>query len=514
MLRRALAVPLAALVLACTSAAPTARPTTSPSPLVSPTLPPTAAPTQTQPPSPTPTALPTTSAQPTRVPTLAPTAPRTVTQPPSDGLAVDPITIDRHLDALQAIADANDGVRAAGTPGYEASVDYVVQQLEALGLVVELDPVDFTFFREDESARTLTIGAQSWGPEWVQPMLYSAGGTVSGEVETVAIAGGAPTGASGCDASDWANFEAGNIALVMGGGCYARDKVIEAQNAGALAIISLAVFAAEGTVLQPTLIDPSLIDIPSLLVGSEPAAALLDAASAGTDVILALEVDERPVTVDNVIAEITGTTDEVMMIGGHLDSVIDGPGINDNGSGVAAILALVEQIAAGPTPARTVRFGFWTAEEFGDFGSHSYVGKLSDVERSQIYAYLNLDMVASLNATRYVYMPTGQDTNEVDAQLTSAFLEAFERLDAPGVAVDLGGGSDHFPFQLAGIPIGGLFSGLSPLTPEEASLFGGVAGAPADPCYHLACDSRSNADDDTATLFANATGILLEELIY
>ena len=71
------------------------------------------------------------------------------------------------------------------------------------------------------------------------------------------------------------------------------------------------------------------------------------------------------------------------MLGGHLDSVLGGPGLNDNGSGVATLLALAESVAAGEQPQATVRFGFWGAEEFGDIGSGEYVASLSEAEGAQ-----------------------------------------------------------------------------------------------------------------------------------
>jgi aminopeptidase S len=200
------------------------------------------------------------------------------------------------------------------------------------------------------------------------------------------------------------------------------------------------------------------------------------------------------------------------MLGAHLDSVLDGPGLNDNASGVSTLLALAESLAAGPQPRLTVRFGFWAAEEFGTLGSASYVRGLSGADAQRIRAYLNLDMVGSPNAARFVYQGFGNEPGGVADGITQSLLAAFDALDAPAIPVDLGGGSDHAQFDARGIPTGGVFSGLSPLTEEEASLFGGVAGEPADPCYHLACDVRSNVDVDAAVLLGSAIAAVVEEL--
>jgi Zn-dependent M28 family amino/carboxypeptidase len=177
---------------------------------------------------------------------------------------------------------------------------------------------------------------------------------------------------------------------------------------------------------------------------------------------------------------------------------------------VATLMSLAASLAVQPQAEKTIRFGFWSAEEFGDLGSEAYVGQLSPDERGLITAYLNLDMVGSPNPGRYVYdnatSPPGSDA------ISQSYLDALSYLGAPGVAIDLGPSSDHYHFELAGIPIGGLFSGLSPMTPDDAALFGGVAGAPADPCYHLACDTIDNVDLENAWLFGQATAIVLERL--
>jgi Zn-dependent M28 family amino/carboxypeptidase len=78
----------------------------------------------------------------------------------------------------------------------------------------------------------------------------------------------------------------------------------------------------------------------------------------------------------------------------------------------------------------------------------------------------------------------------------------------------MGGASDHYAFGQAGVPVGGLFSGLSPMEAADAALFGGTALAPMDPCYHLACDTIDNVDLDNAVVLGQALAIVLGELAY
>jgi len=498
--------PAVVLIIALTGACSNATPTTSPATL-SPSPAPTQTPTRLPTIGPVTTTRPPATAQPSPSPTGTPLAatelPTSIPTATAGDITLDEATIDRHLDALQAIAVANNGERFAGSPGYAASVDYVVEQMETLGYDVTRDPFDFTSWRE-AAPTTLTIGDQSWtSPGWVRAQLYSVAGDV-----TAAVA--SPNG-DGCQAAHWAGFPRGSIALVNGGGCRRRDVLLFAQDAGAAALIS-AYSAGENSVLQPTLVSPDGLTIPSVVVGVDPNAALLDAAQSGAEVHLVVAAETTQTTVENVVAELPGSADAIVMLGGHLDSVIGGSGLNDNGSGVATLLAMAESVFAQGQPNATIRFGFWGAEEFGDIGSQAYVAELPQPEKALYRAYLNLDMVGSPNAGHYFYRDGFASPQSVD--LGAQVDAALDALGANGQPTDTGGASDHFAFELAGIPTSGVFSGISPLTPEEAQNFGGTAGESADPCYHLLCDTRDNVDTHTAVLLGTAIADVLEDLAY
>ena len=214
----------------------------------------------------------------------------------------------------------------------------------------------------------------------------------------------------------------------------------------------------------------------------------------------------------NVIAERTGRDPaRVVVIGAHLDSVLVGPGINDNGSGVAVLLALADALAEVPAPEHTIRFAFWDAEEGGPIGSAAHVDALPEAERDRIVAYLNLDMVASPNPVRFVYDETAAAPGS--SALTDAFAAAF---DAEGLAwdpIDLGGDSDHGPFAAAGIPTGGVFAGgIEDVTPDQAARHGATAGVPSDACSHRACDTLENVDAEVAAGMARIVAVVLVQL--
>lgn len=234
-------------------------------------------------------------------------------------------------------------------------------------------------------------------------------------------------------------------------------------------------------------------------------AYVADALAAAGYVVEETSVDADGVPSTNVVAERAGTeTDgEVVMLGAHLDSAAVGPGINDNGSGVAVVLATAEALGTLPAPSRTVRFAFWGAEEGASFGSAAYVAALTQTERERIAAYLNFDMVGSPNPLRLVYAEASAAAGS-DA-LTDVFAAYFASVDLAWEPIDLGGDSDHGPFADAGIPTGGLFSGgIEPVTPQQAATFGAIAGQPADSCSHAACDTLENTSGASLDEMADA----------
>lgn len=206
----------------------------------------------------------------------------------------------------------------------------------------------------------------------------------------------------------------------------------------------------------------------------------------------------------NLIADWPGgDPNQVVMTGAHLDSVTAGPGINDNGSGSAAILETALAVArSGFTPTKHLRFGWWGAEELGLRGSQYYVNNLPSTERTKIKQYLNFDMVGSPNAGYFVY--DGDNSDGVgsgpgpagSAQIEQTIQAYFSSIGVPTRGTDFDGRSDYGPFISVGIPAGGTFTGAEGTkSSAQASLWGGTAGQAFDPCYHRSCDTTSNIND-------------------
>ena len=213
----------------------------------------------------------------------------------------------------------------------------------------------------------------------------------------------------------------------------------------------------------------------------------------------------------NVIAEKAGANrDNVVMAGAHLDSVLAGPGINDNGSGSAAILEVAQQIAKVDTQ-NTLRFAWWGAEESGLVGSTNYVNGLSQAEQDKIALYLNFDMVGSPN---YVFMTQDADQSSFTAPVVvppgstaiEDLLESFYTWKGePYDDAAFDGRSDYQRFIQVGIPAGGLFTGAEVRkTAEQQDIWGGTVGAQFDPCYHAACDTFANNNDHALDVNSDA----------
>ena len=440
--------------------------------------------------------------------------------------ALDPNAILDDLRRLEDIADANEGNRAAGSASEDAAAEYVADELRAAGFSVELQDVTLPWFNQDGPSILAVDGLATPLEDLrdFKAMLLSPSGDVRGPIHSLGFDPAAPPGdrsGLGCDAADFADVPAGAIVLARPGPCLRRDAVVNAQAAGAVAVVTVYPEFGRDTVLRPTLINPAGLEIPALAASNDTGLALLEAAQRGASGHIVVETTVENRTSVNVIAETAGGADDhVLMIGGHIDSSVDGPGINDNGSGTMTILEIGRQLAAATTGPQSqagdgwkVRIAFWTGEEIGLVGSGAYVQALDSSAIGSIEAYLNFDMLGSSNGVREVYSGAQSTRPAESAAIEALFTSAFDRVGLSSTIKDVGGGADHASFNNFGIPTGGLFSGANERkTPEQAELFGGTAGAPADACYHLACDTVDNIDPVRLEELARAAAWLVGAL--
>jgi Zn-dependent M28 family amino/carboxypeptidase len=443
---------------------------------------------------------------------------------PSPALAIDEVNTKRlrnavtvngimaHERVFQRIANQNGGTRASGTPGYDASAEYVKDRLEAAGYTVTEQEFTFPFFR-DLAAPELSQVSPTPTDYETATFQYSGSGEVTGVLvptNDVQIPPG-PTPSSsnsGCEASDFPTAPAEPaVALIQRGTCFFEDKAANAQAAGYDAVIIF----NEGQEGRTELLTGTLgrpFDIPVVGLSFADGKALYEATQAGEVTVRVFTLTEINLTAPtkNILADSpTGDPDKVVVVGAHLDSVVAGPGINDNGSGSSTILEIAEEMAElGIQNRQKLRFAFWGAEESGLLGSEFYVNSLSDAEVGSIYATLNFDMVGSPNYVRFVYDGDGSDTPTAgppgSAQIEAIFNQYFASQGLATEPTAFDGRSDYGPFIAVGIPAGGLFTGAEGIkTPEQAAIYGGTAGVAYDPCYHQACDTINNVS--TKALF-------------
>jgi Zn-dependent M28 family amino/carboxypeptidase len=410
-----------------------------------------------------------------------------------------------HERALQRIANKNGGTRASGTPGYAASANYVKTVLKKAGYKVSEQTFTFPFFRALAPATVAQVSPTAATYE-TSTLTYSGSGNVSGTVvptnDVLVPPTEAPSSTSGCESTDFtpASATAPQIALIQRGTCTFEIKTNNAIAAGYDAVIIF----NEGQPGRDELLEGTLgvpFTIPVVGLSYADGAALYTATRAGavTARVTASTETNLAAKTTNVIADTpTGDANKVVVVGAHLDSVVEGPGINDNGSGTAGILEIAVQMAKLKVkPRQKVRFAFWGAEESGLLGSEHYVDTLSDANLTKIYANLNFDMIGSPNFVRFVYDGDGSDTPVVgppgSAQIEQVFTRYFASQKLASAPTEFSGRSDYGPFIAVGIPAGGLFSGAEGIkTPEQAAVYGGTAGVAYDKCYHKACDTMTN----------------------
>lgn len=407
--------------------------------------------------------------------------------------------MSRHLHALQGLANEY-GDRAAGRPGYEAAARYVERQLRQAGYRPWRQYFDFTY--EELQAASLTENSPTQRDLTVSEFTGSPntpeGGTTADLV--------APSNPLGCDADAWNGVDAtGKIALVSRGECPFGQKSLAASAAGAEAVLiyNNAAGSLNGTLGEA---DPDFVPVGG--ISQEDGQTLLaDLQSGAVNMTFEMRIFTETRKTFSVLAEKQGRRHhgeddkDVVMLGAHLDSIQDGPGINDNGTGTSAMLEVARNLKRFKTP-NTVRFAWWGAEENGLLGSDHYVEDLlaqDPDELDRIATYLNFDMIGSSNYIIGVYDADGSSYEPTapvppgSIETEQVFRDYFERIDQPVTDYQFSGRSDYQAFINNGVAAGGLSTGSNGLKSQaDADLFGGQVGVSYDPNYHSPEDDLSN----------------------
>lgn len=416
---------------------------------------------------------------------------------------------DLRLDLVrfEKIAQLHDNNRAAGRSGYDASVSFVQEELSKAGMrswLSRFEIPDFHMLGPGKLAVLSEPTSVLTDKEFVI-MRASPPGDVSAALVAVDLKlGPGNNSTSGCEEEDFDDVT-GKIVLLQRGGCDFVDKVGHAEAAGAVGVV---IFNQGNHNKRMGLIKARLISsedddhgltIPVAFTthasGANLAARLKD-----TKVEFRLHADTRYQMVQSmsVIAEHSGDSDEIFMLGAHLDSVPEGPGINDNASGSVGLLSIARALSRCES-SRTVRFAWWGGEELGLLGSNHYVENLSEADKEDYLAYVNLDMIGSPNFAYQAGDGDGSVTKKpgprASGELEAFFIADFKKRDLPLLQTRFLFRSDYTAFYDASIGVADVSTGYdAKKTAAHAKLFGGTVGKPYDPCYHEACDDLDNVD--------------------
>ena len=430
--------------------------------------------------------------------------------------AVKPRAVFKHQAELEAIADANGATRHTETQGYLDSVDYVVDELESYGYDAKVLQFNIPEWVENT---TPTLARTDVDPD----TSYAAGTEADSDtpavdfitfeqspsatltdvpVVPVEVTIPSPGGStSGCEAEDFPAEVAGAVALIQRGTCAFVQKLLNAEEAGAVGVI---VFNEGDTAERQNALfisAPIGYTIPAVLSNFETGNELYQAYVNGENPTVSMSVDAQinDRFFPQVMAETKrGNKNKVVVSGAHLDSVEAGPGINDDGSGTMAQLETAKQIAEGKfKPRQKIRFLFFGGEEDGLIGSLYYADNLTEAQAKKIVVMLDFDMIASSNFARLVYDGDGSvPGNPVgppgSGEVERVFVDFWASQGRVSEPIPFDGRSDYAGFINRGIPAGGIFAGAeAPKTAEQVAKYGGAEGEQLDPCYHLACDRLS-----------------------
>ncbi|KAJ4289717.1 hypothetical protein N0V90_011047 [Kalmusia sp. IMI 367209] len=397
--------------------------------------------------------------------------------------------------------------RQMGTRGHNLTTDFLIKELKKLNGYYKIQTQTFWDPVMLNGTLSLEIDGEATDGGLFD---YSASGDVSAPLVVVSN--------QGCEAGDYPAEVSGNIALILRGSCEFGLKSALAGAAGAQGalIYNNIQGRLEGTLSLPG--RPEGDYIPTIGLSDVQGQNLVAAITSGAEVTASLHVEtdiQNRSTINVLATSNCGSTDTVLMLGAHTDSVFRGPGINDDGSGTIGILEVAKALSKYKVN-NAVRFGWWSGEEIGTLGSEYYVDSLSTAEQAKVRAYLNFDMIASPNYVHAIYDGDGSSFNSSGPTGSAEIEHFFERYFASKgenyTATEFDGRSDYGAFLEVGIPSGGTFTGAEDIkTEEEAVQFGGIAGEPYDANYHQAGDDVSNLALDAFTLHAKGIAAAVAE---
>ncbi|KKK23164.1 hypothetical protein P175DRAFT_0501298 [Aspergillus ochraceoroseus IBT 24754] len=391
--------------------------------------------------------------------------------------------------AEQSVDEYNHPTRVIGSKGHLATVDYIYSTIVGLGDYYEVSNQSFPAVSGNVYESRLVIGHDV--PASARPMGLTPPTKnkepVYGQLVLVSN--------QGCEPSDYPSNLTGAIALIQRGSCPFGTKSEQAGKAGAVAAV---IYNNEKGDVSGTLGTPSPNHVATFGISDTDAAPFIQQLQEGkkVDSIVYIDAMVETIMTTNIIAQTKeGDPDNCVMLGGHSDSVEEGPGINDDGSGTISLLEVATQLSQYSVK-NCVRFAWWAAEEEGLLGSDYYVSTLTEAENMKIRVFMDYDMMGSPNYAYQVYNATNAANPIGSEELRDLYTEFYTSHGLNFTYIPFDGRSDYDAFIRNGIPGGGVATGAEGVkTKEEQEMFGGVAGDWYDPCYHQLCDNLENVNE-------------------
>ncbi|XRM36631.1 Aminopeptidase Y [Aspergillus tubingensis] len=382
----------------------------------------------------------------------------------------------------------NHPTRVIGSKGHLGTLDYIYSALTDLGDYYTVVNQSFPAVSGNVFESRLVLGHDV--PKSATPMGLTPPTKNKEPVYGPLIA----VSNLGCEASDYPSNLEGAVAFISRGSCPFGTKSQLAGKAGAVAAV---IYNNERGDLSGTLGNPTPDHVATFGISDADAAPVLEKLKKGekVDAIAYMDAIVETIHTTNIIAQTTdGDPDNCVMLGGHSDSVAEGPGINDDGSGTLTLLELATLLTQFRVN-NCVRFAWWAAEEEGLLGSDYYVSVLTPEENRKIRLFMDYDMLGSPNFAYQVYNATNAVNPEGSEELRDLYTEFYDAHGFNYTYIPFDGRSDYDAFIRHGIPGGGIATGAEGIkTAEEAEMFGGVAGEWYDPCYHQLCDTVANVN--------------------
>jgi aminopeptidase YwaD len=314
------------------------------------------------------------------------------------------------------------GPRVAGSDGEIAARDYIERTLESYGYEVTVQ--EFAFDGTRYRNANITIGSDT-----IDGIAFRGSGS--------GAATGAVVEAGLGDAGDFpAGGLSGAVALIERGTLTFAQKAQNAVAAGAGAVV---IYNNES---GPFFGDATDISVPIIAVTQEDGDAIKQRLATGT-LTVTVSVDAPASRAYNVVAKPAGVTACTTVTGGHYDSVPSVEGADDNASGTAGVIEMARVVAARGLAGGNC-FVLFGAEEFGLYGSQSFIDGLGDAELNGLRAMLNLDVIGAGSPLTLIGSDDMIEIGRIEAQEVG--------VDAQRGTVPAGASSDHASFIGAGVP--------------------------------------------------------------